>query len=671
MTPGLDPGLARPGEGADAPGPEPRQMASHAPLLTLVAPAANLEHFAAFPSPRPPRATIYEGLSAVLQALVSLLGLVVFSPFFVLIGLLIKLSSPGPVFYRGERVGRDGRRFRIYKFRTMVDSAEAAIGARLLTTADKDAYCTRIGRLLKRTKLDELPQLFGVIKGDMRLVGPRPVRPIFLERFQAEIPNYGLRFLVPPGITGIAQLRGGYYTSPRNKLRYDLVYIRNRSLLLDLWVVALTFVKILNRWLSTGLFVLFLFLFASFIPADLQPTVRVPLIDRQVNLATLLVVPVAAWVFARKIPAQLSLYRCPLNLPILLFILLNLGAAMVWEDPYRALRGSVYFVVTGFLTAFVIVNTLATTAFIKWAVRIIGLTSAVISGIGLLKIFLVNYTLGAAPRDQMLGGDLRATSLLESPVALAVYLVLGLPLLLAEVSLARSQRGRDLWLVCATISFIGVFFTQTRLGLLALLVAGTVFLSRRRSQALAFLGIFLLAALFLVSLGVPRFSPAAFQNELVEWVEERGIHFRRPAHHWLVGHGATPAAEAAAKGPAGSRPAPTPRAKHANIENMHLTLIFQHGILGWAIIMWVIVSALSAMKYAYDRTKDERLKTLLWAIVSSVVGYLVSMNSMNTFHHLPIQVFFWTLIGIGLGIVTHTTGPRWPNLIWRFGHSGD
>jgi lipopolysaccharide/colanic/teichoic acid biosynthesis glycosyltransferase len=649
------------------PEPEARPMASPALLLKRAPSTANLE-YSALRSSRPPRATMYEGLSALLHALLSLAGLVVFSPLFVAIGLLIKLTSPGPVFYRGERVGRDGRRFTIHKFRTMIDGAETAIGARLLNPSDKDVYCTRIGRLLKRTKLDELPQLLDVIRGDMRLVGPRPVRPIFLERFQREIPNYGLRFLVPPGITGIAQLRGGYYTSPRNKLRYDLAYIRNRSLLLDLWVVALTFVKVLNRWLSMGLFVLFLFLFASFIPEDLQPTVRIPLVDRHVNLATLLLVPVAAWVFLKKTPARLSLYRCPLNLPILFFILLNLLAAMVWEDPYRAIRGSVYYVVTGFLTAFVIVNTLATTAFITWAVRIIGLTSAVISGIGLLQIFLVNYALDAAPRDQLLGSYLRATSLLESPVALAVYLVLGLPLLLAEVGLARSQRGRDLWLVCTTISFIGTFFTQTRLGLLALLVTGTVFLSRRRSQALAFSGIFLLAALFLVSLGVPRFSPAAFQKELTEWVDAKGFHFQRPAHHWLVGHGAT-VAEAAAKSPADSRP-PT-GTQTANIENMHLTLIFQHGILGWAIIMWVIVSALSAMTSAYHRLKDERLKTLLWAIVSSLVGYVVSMNSMNTFHHLPIQVFFWTLVGIGLGIVTHTTGPRGQNLIWRFGDSGD
>jgi lipopolysaccharide/colanic/teichoic acid biosynthesis glycosyltransferase len=630
-------------------------------------PATTQQKSGALQRARPPRATVYELLSAVLHALLSLLGLVAVSPLFLLIALFVKLSGPGPIFYRGERVGRDGRRFWIYKFRTMVDGAEAAIGARLLSNEDKDVYCTRVGRFLKRTKLDELPQLLSVIKGEMRLVGPRPVRPIFLERFQSEIPNYHLRFLVPPGITGIAQLRGGYYTSPRNKLRYDLAYIRNRSLLLDLWVVVLTFVKILNRWLSTGLFVLFLFLFASFIPAHLQPVVHVPLLGRQANVVTLLVVGVAAWVFVKKTPARLSLYRCPLNLPILLFIVFNLVAAMVWEDPYRALRGSGYYVVTGFLTAFVIVNTLATTAFIKWALRIIGLASAVISFMGLFEIFLANHTLGPASRAQVLGGDLRATSLLESPVALAVYLVLGLPLLLAQITLARTQRERDFWLVCATISSVGTFFTQTRVGVLALLVAGTVFLCRRRSQALAFVGLFLLAALFLVSLGLPRFSPTAFRDEVVEWVEERSVIFRRPAHHWLVGNGPTTAAALLAQIPPGEG-APL-RARIVDIDNMHLTLIFEHGILGWAIVMWLIVSALSAMKYAYDRTKDERLKTLLWAIVSSVVGYLVSMNVMNTFAHLPIQVFFWTLIGIGLGIVTHTTG--WPNLIWRFGDSGD
>jgi len=643
----------------------PPQVSSVRDLSRAAPPRA-----AAPPRPRIPQARLYEAGSTLLQALISLVSLVILSPLFAVIALLIKLSSPGPVFYRGERVGRRLRRFTIYKFRTMVDGTEAQIGPRLLTDEDKYRYCTRIGRVLKRTKLDELPQLINVLKGDMRLVGPRPVRPVFLERFMTEIPNYALRFLVPPGMTGVAQLRGGYYTSPRNKLRYDLVYIRNRSFLLDLWLVILTFVKVLNRWLSMGMFALFLFLFASFIPVAFHPVLTVPALGVSLALPTLVIVGLAAWIFVRQGPAQLSLYRSPLNLPILLFVALTVVSTALAEQPSLALRGSAYYVVTGFLTAFVIVNTLATARFITWTVRLIALTSAVISLLGLFEMFQANQT-AAAGAGGAAWVPVRATSILDSPPALAVYLVLGIPLLLAEVTSARTQGQRDFWLACTTISFVGVFLTQTRVGLVALLVTGTVFLYRRRRGVRAFLGIFLVGVVLLVSLGLPRFSARGIVHEVTGWVETAARGMDRSPRQWLIGSGAGSTAELvrqAAVPPAAGGAAP---ARRSGISNMHVTLILEHGLLGWCVVMWLIVSTIVAIKQAHDRVRDERLKTLLWAIVSSLVGYLVSMNSMNTFHHLPIQVFFWSLIGIGLGIVTHTVAPRSQNLIWRFGDAGD
>lgn len=211
-----------------------------------------------------------DSVSWLFHAVAALFGLFFFSPLFLLIALAVKLTDSGPIFYRGRRVGRDGHIFWIYKFRTLRDGAEKEIGARLLNDDDRAQYCTKIGKFLKRSKLDELPQLVNVLRGEMRLAGPRPVRPIFLRQFEQEIPNYAARFRVPPGITGIAQLRGGYYTSPRNKLRYDLIYIRNRSLLLDVKLVLLTFIKILDRWLTLGFFLCFLFLFVSFVPPSVQ-----------------------------------------------------------------------------------------------------------------------------------------------------------------------------------------------------------------------------------------------------------------------------------------------------------------------------------------------------------------------------------------------------------------
>jgi lipopolysaccharide/colanic/teichoic acid biosynthesis glycosyltransferase len=609
---------------------------------------------------------------SVLQIAIGAFALALLSPLFGLIALLIKFSSPGPVFYRGERVGQGFRRFTIYKFRTMLVGTETQIGARLLRAHERYLFCTRIGRVLKRTKLDELPQLLNVIKGDMRLVGPRPVRPVFLEPLLKELPGYARRFLVPPGITGIAQLRGGYYTSPRNKLRYDLAYIRNRSLLLDLRLLTLTFVKILDRWLSMGLFVLFLFLLVSFVPARVHPVVRLPGLGLTIDGFSLLLVVLSIWVFLKTWPRPFSLYRSPINLPIVLFVIVNVVSAALAEHPTLALRGSSYYVVTGFLTAFVIVNTLATTPFITWTVRVIALTSAVISLLGLFETFAVNVAVGAAsistgPRPTPLT---TVSSILDNPVELAVYLVLGMPLLLAEVMSARDVRYRDFWLVCATISFVGVFLTQTRVGLLALLVTGSLFLCRRRAGVLAFVSVFLLCILLLVSLGLPRFTLSDVVGDVGRRLDEQNALLRRPALQWLIGAGATGTAEIVAERQVGPV-SPGVRPRSPAMSNMHLTLIVEHGLVGWLIVMWIVLATIAAIARAHQRTRDERLKTLLWAMLSSLVGYLISMASMNTFHHLPIQIFFWSLIGIGLGLATRVRSARRQNVIWRFGDAGD
>jgi lipopolysaccharide/colanic/teichoic acid biosynthesis glycosyltransferase len=609
------------------------------------------------------------------QAFVSLLGIVLVSALMLLIVLVIKLTDGGAVFYRGERVGRGKRIFKIYKFRTLIEGAEKKIGARLLSSDDQRIYYTRIGKFLKRSKLDELPQLLNVIRGEMRLAGPRPVRPVFLDEFEKTIAHYASRFLVPPGITGIAQLRGGYYTSPKNKLRYDLIYIRRRSLILDFQLIFLTWVKVLNRWFNTGFFVLFLFLFVSFIPAGVQPSLYVSFFGIRVSLIYLFIIVVAGALFLKKGSRQAALYRGPLNVPLLVFIGLSALSAFFADSLDLSFQRTGYYAVTGFFVAFVIVNTLATKGFILLSTRVIALTSVVMSVLGLFQMFLFNYTLASAaaslPKEQLLEGYIRASSLLGNPVVLAVYLVLGLPLLLSEVTRASTQKKRDFWLVCSTLSFVGIFFTQTRVGLLALLVTGIAFLSRRLSQTLSFSLICLLCILFLISLGGPRFSPSTAQGEAAEWIEEK-IHTIRsvPLKTWLIGGGAMtayPLMTAVGVDSATRSDRDEPNV----IPNMHITLALEHGIAGWCVIIWLIFSALLAMKQAYHRTKDEQLRPVLWAIISSVLGFLISMNAMNVFHNLTLQIFFWSLIGIGLAIVVQLSGPQRQNLIWRFGDAGD
>jgi len=150
----------------------------------------------------------------------------------------VKLTSRGPVLYRQERMGMDGAVFPILKFRTMgVDSEEA--GPRMTTSGDDRR--TGVGGFLRRTSLDELPQLFNVLRGDMSLVGPRPERPVFIEEFKRQIPKYHLRHKVKSGITGWAQINGlRGQTSIQKRIEYDLYYIENWSLLLDLKILLRT-----------------------------------------------------------------------------------------------------------------------------------------------------------------------------------------------------------------------------------------------------------------------------------------------------------------------------------------------------------------------------------------------------------------------------------------------
>jgi Undecaprenyl-phosphate glucose phosphotransferase len=167
------------------------------------------------------------------------LGLVLLAPLLSLIALAIRLGSPGPVLYRQERMGLDGRSFAMYKFRSMQVDAEAESGP--VWTVEGDARRTPVGRLLRRFSLDELPQLWNVLKGEMSLVGPRPERPFFVHQFKTMIPQYMLRHKVKSGVTGWAQvngLRGN--TSLEKRIEYDLYYVQNWSLALDLKILLLT-----------------------------------------------------------------------------------------------------------------------------------------------------------------------------------------------------------------------------------------------------------------------------------------------------------------------------------------------------------------------------------------------------------------------------------------------
>lgn len=184
---------------------------------------------------------IKEALDVGIAAVLLLLSL----PVLCLATCCIKLTSPGPMFYRQRRVGRDSKEFIMYKLRTMVDRAEATTGP-VLAGLDDDRI-TPVGRFLRATRIDEIPQLFNVLNGTMSLVGPRPERPEFVEEFLQTIPGYAERLQVKPGLTGLAQVNGEYHTTAEYKLKYDLAYIYNYSLWLDMRIMAETVKVMLTR----------------------------------------------------------------------------------------------------------------------------------------------------------------------------------------------------------------------------------------------------------------------------------------------------------------------------------------------------------------------------------------------------------------------------------------
>lgn len=177
-------------------------------------------------------------IKRIFDIVFSLIALVFAIPVIAVCAVIVKITSPGPAFFKQERLTLDGKPYHIYKLRSMRVDAEADTGA--VISGKDDPRVTKFGKFLRKSKIDELPQFFNVLIGDMSVVGPRSERPEFVENFEKEIPGYSQRFAVKAGITGLAQVAGNYDTTPQDKLRYDLLYIKNYSILQDLKIIFLT-----------------------------------------------------------------------------------------------------------------------------------------------------------------------------------------------------------------------------------------------------------------------------------------------------------------------------------------------------------------------------------------------------------------------------------------------
>ena len=180
---------------------------------------------------------IYNMYSRAIDICLSLIGIVIGIPLIIIFGILIKLEDKGPIIYKQERVGKYGKLFNVYKLRSMRVDAEK-YGAQW--AQDNDPRILKVGNFMRKTRIDEIPQLFNILKGDMSIIGPRPERPMFTMQFNEDIDGFINRLLVKPGLTGWAQVNGGYEMTPEEKLKWDIDYIQNRNVFIDMRIIFRT-----------------------------------------------------------------------------------------------------------------------------------------------------------------------------------------------------------------------------------------------------------------------------------------------------------------------------------------------------------------------------------------------------------------------------------------------
>lgn len=193
---------------------------------------------------------VRHGVKRLCDVLLASSALILMAPMVAVLAVAIKATSPGSVFYLQERVGQDGRTFTIFKFRTLYEQSEAKTGPVL--TYSNQQQVTKLGKLLRATHLDECPQFYNVVRGDMSVIGPRPERPCFVKPYSLHISAYPQRHAVRPGITGLAQINSGYLSHPYVKLHYDLTYIHNQSFLHDSWILLVTPMSIIRSLFNLG-----------------------------------------------------------------------------------------------------------------------------------------------------------------------------------------------------------------------------------------------------------------------------------------------------------------------------------------------------------------------------------------------------------------------------------
>lgn len=185
---------------------------------------------------------LYEFFKRIFDIIIAIIGLIIGLPFLIVFGVAIKLEDGGPIFYKQERLSKNNKIFFVYKLRSMRIDAEK--NGMQQWAQKNDIRITKTGKFIRKTRIDEIPQFLNILKGDMSLIGPRPERPELTYKFNEEIPGFMDRLLIKPGLTGLAQVNGGYDISPEEKLKWDLNYIKNRSLFMDIKIIFKTIIVV-------------------------------------------------------------------------------------------------------------------------------------------------------------------------------------------------------------------------------------------------------------------------------------------------------------------------------------------------------------------------------------------------------------------------------------------
>jgi lipopolysaccharide/colanic/teichoic acid biosynthesis glycosyltransferase len=589
------------------------------------------------------RKPVYEALSRAFNVVAATIGLVCLAPLIGLVALAIKLSDlHAPVLYRGARVGKGKKVFQIFKFRTMTVGTEARVGANLI--GRNSEQITRIGRVLRRRKLDELPQLFNILRGDMKLVGPRPVRPIFLQELEQRIAGYDERFLVAPGLTGLAQTRGGYYTDPRNKLRYEWVYLRRRSLLLDFKLIMATGLILGSRILSAALLMLVLVATAFYALSFALPVWPLHLAHITINLTPLVIAVLTSVVAVRALHRRKYAFRkTPADAYIIYFAGFGVLGAVADSNPLHSLGSLFYFTGVPFLAYFAAVQ-IAGPDLNRTLLQIRFLAALAV----FVALFGISVSLGRGLIAPKGGAALSYLPHIMFKLG-GLYFPLMAPLVLYLTLYSGEMPQRRFWRLGVCLVVTCVLITHSRTDDIALFAALLTFLWR--AHRASFVGVLVTSVAVLTLLVAHDLRewhdlPVSGANSIAAQVEDTnrsdGSDLNLLGSSWYEAT-ADQSGHTELDGEADS-------AWRAWFDNSYVILVHQRGLLGLFFALVIILMALGTIwRAAYDRQYADS-EMLLWAIFCGAVGFLIGMLFSNCFDLILVYSMFWLVVGLGTGI---------------------